>query len=292
MKLRLSTLLSLAVGALLIAAPGLDSTGDGLSYNQAFAAKGGNGKGKGGENGNRGSNSSQSASNGKSNNSSKASTSTEDATSVASLDSSSKKVKGPDHPSSLGRWNATKNFEHPSIQAHIRNGNFNGTIGMLAHFGMALNTLGEMQADAAAAEAASAELSAMLQGLGYGLPDLTDPTVDPAATFDLDLAISQFKAAAPLADTATMDQINSLISTVENAPSEEDLAAAQGELTSAEEEMAAASNRAPWEEVRSVVIDRLGLQDVTVTEPTPSEPTAPSEPTTVGEPAPVVEPVL
>ncbi len=69
MQLRSSTLLSLAVGALLIAAPGLDSAGDGLSYDQAFAAKGGNGKGNGngnGANGNRGGGSSQSASNGRS----------------------------------------------------------------------------------------------------------------------------------------------------------------------------------------------------------------------------------
>ena len=58
MQLGTSTLLSIALGALLIAAPGLDNVGGGVSYDQAFAAKGGNGKGNGGGNGNAGGNSS------------------------------------------------------------------------------------------------------------------------------------------------------------------------------------------------------------------------------------------
>jgi hypothetical protein len=289
MQLRTSTLLSLAFGALLIAAPGLDSAGDGgLSYDQASAAKGGNGKGGGGngKGGGKGA-SSQSASKGGSK-SPKSSNSTEDV-SVASLEGSSKKVKGPDHPSSLGRWNATKDFDHPSIQAHIRNGNFNGTMGMLARFGLALNTLGTAQEQTAEAEAAITELSALLQEMGYGIVDPTlDPTLDPTTTFDLDAAIADYQADMEL-DGAVPDQhITDLIDTVQNAPTEDDLTTAEAELTAAEAEMAAASNRSSWEEVRSVVIGRLGLTDPTATDTTePTESPEPAEPTS--EPDPVTE---
>jgi len=259
MQLRTSTLLSLAFGALLIAAPGLDNAGDGVSYDQAFAAKGGNGKGNGGGNGNgagRGA-SSQSASKG-GGKSPKSSSTTEDVD-VASLDESNKKIKDPDHPSSLGRWNATKDFMHPSIQAHIRNGNFNGTIGMLARFGLALNTLGGLQEQAAAAAQASEDLAAALQLAGYGMT---------TGTFDLTAALSEYSAAITKDPT-----IDGLIAASQSLPSEEDLTAAAEELTAAEAEMAEASNRSSWDEVRSVVIDRLGLEDVTVTDTT--EPTAP-----------------
>lgn len=283
MKLGTSTLLSIALGALLIAAPGLDNVGGGVSYDQAFAAKGGNGKGNGNSNGNGGGNSAggQSASKGGKGKSDEASDGSTDSTSVASLTGSGKKTKGPDHPSSLGRWNATKDFEHPSIQAHVRNGKFNGTIGMLARFGMALNTLSGMQADAAAAAEASTALAAALQGLGY-------TGIDPATgAFDLDLAISQYETAMALPDAVRNDEIDNMIATTPTAPDEADMLAAQDELTAAEDMMAAASNKAPWSEVRTVVIDRLGLTDVTVTEPT-----TPTDPTTPSEPAPVTDPVL
>ena len=116
--------------------PKLDAFGGGVSYDQAFAAKGGNGKGNGGGNGNAGGNSSSAGGNSAKSGKAKSDDAT-DGTSLASLTGSGKKTKGLDHPSSLGRWNATKNFEHPSIQAHVRNGKFNGTIGMLARFGLA-----------------------------------------------------------------------------------------------------------------------------------------------------------
>jgi hypothetical protein len=282
MQLRKSTLLSLAFGAALIAAPSLGNIGADVAYDQAFAAKGGNGKGNGGGNAGKGSASASSSDSGKSKGgkSAKASDeSTEDDTSVASL--TGKKTKGPDHPSSLGRWNATKDFEHPSIQAHIRNGNFNGTIGLLARFGLALNTLGGMQEQAAAAEQASADLAAALQTAGYGMT---------TGTFDLNAALSEYEAAMSLPDAVRNEEIDSLMSASENMPSAEDLAAAAAELTDAEAAMSAASNKASWETVRSVVIDRLGLEDVTVTDPTaPTDPTTPTEPT---EPAPVIEPVI
>jgi hypothetical protein len=267
MQLRSSTLLTLAVGALLIASPGLDRAGGGLSYDQAFAAKGGNGKGNGGGNGNgassnRGGNSASSNRGGS--NKSLQSFDSEDVTDVASLDGSNKKTKGPDHPSSLGRWNATKDFMHPSIQAHIRNGNFNGTIGMLARFGLALNTLGGLQAQTDATAAASEQLAAALQLAGYGV---VDPTI-PDAVFDLNAAITAYNDAVIVDPTKANADIDAMIAASQALPSAEDLLAAQTELTSAEAEMAAASNRAPWEEVRSVVIERLGLEDPTVTEPT------------------------
>lgn len=283
MKLGTSTLLSIALGALLIAAPGLDNVGGGVSYDQAFAAKGGNGKGNGNGNGGGNSAGGQSANKGGKGKSDEASDGSTEDTSVASLTGSGKKTKGADHPSSLGRWNATKDFEHPSIQAHVRNGKFNGTIGMLARFGMALNTLSDMQADAAAAAEASTALAAALQGLGYTGIDPLNPT----APFDLNTAISQYEAAMAEPDAVRNEEIDGLIATSPTAPSEEDMLAAQDELTAAEDMMAAASNKAPWSEVRTVVIDRLGLTDVTV-----AEPTTPTDPTTPSEPAPVTDPVL
>jgi hypothetical protein len=288
MKLGTSTLLSIALGALLIAAPGLDHVGGGVSYDQAFAAKGGNGKGNGKAGGSSASSAGgQSASKGGKGKSDEASDGSTEGTSVASLTGSGKKTKGPDHPSSLGRWNATKDFDHPSIQAHVRNGKFNGTIGMLARFGLALNTLGEMQADAAAAAEASAALAAELQALQYGF----DP-LNPTAPFNLDMAISQFQATPP-ADPIVAARISNMIATTPAAPDETAMLAAEGELTAAEDMMTAASNKAPWSEVRSVVIDRLGLADVTVTDPTaPTDPAAPSDPATPSDPAPVIDPVL
>jgi hypothetical protein len=284
MHLKTSTLLSLALGAALIAAPNLGKIGADVAYDQAFAAKGGNGKGNGG-NGNAGGKSANSSASSKSGNkgggskSAKPSGSTEDETSLASLDGSSKKTKGPDHPSSLGRWNATKDFEHPSIQAHIRNGNFTGTMGLLARFGLALNTYGGVQEQAAAAQQASADLAAALQTANYGMT---------TGTFDLNAALAEYDAAVSLDPTKANATIDGLIDANQAVPSAEELAAAQAELTAVEEEMAAASNRSSWEEVRSVVIDRLGLEDVTVTEPTtPTDTTTPTEPS-----EPVTEPVL
>ena len=43
----------------------------------------------------------------------------------------------PSKKSALGRWNAVKPIDHPAVQAHIRNGNFNGTIGLNAAYVLA-----------------------------------------------------------------------------------------------------------------------------------------------------------
>jgi hypothetical protein len=126
--------------------------------------------------------------------------------------------------SRLGRWNAAKPFDHPAIQAHIRNGNFTGTIGLMARYILAQNTLNDMQAD----------------------PDLAAKLAEAQAILDLE-------AADPEQTTYTDEQIaaaQALIDSYETAISS---------LAKAETLMARYSNRAPWEEIRDVVRLKLGL---------------------------------
>lgn len=126
--------------------------------------------------------------------------------------------------SSLGRWNAAKPFDHPAIQAHIRNGNFNGTIGMMAGYIVAQNTLNDMQADPELA-AKLAEAQAILDA----------EAADPAQTTYTDEQIA--------AAQALIDGYNSAVSS----------------LAEAEALMDRYSNRAPWEEIRTAVRLKLGL---------------------------------
>jgi len=285
MQLRTSTLLSLAFGALLIAAPGLDSAGDGLSYDQAFAAKGGNGKGNGGGNGkggssNRGGNSASARG---------GDTSSDDTTSVASVGQGKQKMSAkelalsdplaPAHPSMLGRWNAAKPIDHPAIQAHIRNGNFKGTIGMVAAYASAQTAYKSMEADLAAAQAAlegtddatlQANLTAALTALSY--PDLKAYETAVSAGAATDPAVEAAKAAIEAYESA-----ESIVEAGEQA---------LADLAAAEANMEAYSNRAPWSDIRDDVRTKMGLDpaenDLVSEEPT--EPT--SEPAPVTEPAP------
>jgi hypothetical protein len=141
----------MGLGALLIAAPGLGNIGSASLYDQAFAEKGGNGKGGGGANSNNGGDRSAGKNGGSPN----------ATTNFASNQTGNQKqlaLTDPSHPSMLGRWNSAKPLDHPAIQAHIRNGNFQGTIGMIAAYVYAeaqavLGTDESTSVDLAAAEA-------------------------------------------------------------------------------------------------------------------------------------------
>jgi hypothetical protein len=271
----LSILFSLALGAAFIAAPSLLNIGSDSNYDSAFAAKGGNGKGNGGGNGNgHGKNDGASANakgSGKRN-------SGQMTTSVASTSASGKQKMSakqlaltdptaPAHPSMLGRWNAAKPLMHPAMQAHIRNGNYTGTIGMLAAYGQAQTAYNELEAQAAAAATAATDLAAALMNAGYG---------DPAA-FDAAAALAEYQAAAALDSTLAVSEIDGLIAASQDVPTAEEIAAAQAELATTEANMEAYSNRAPWEDIRDDVRARMGLdpaENDLVTEAPPSTSTA------------------
>ena len=155
----------------------------------------------------------------------------------------------PAHPSMFGRWNAAKPLTHPAMQAHIRNGNFNGTIGMLTHYGLAQTAYNELEAQAAAAATAATDLAAALMNAGYG---------DPAA-FDAATALADYQTAAALDNTLVDSEINGLIAASQDVPTAEEIAAAQADLAAAESNMAIYSNRAPWDEIRDDVRARMGL---------------------------------
>jgi hypothetical protein len=227
-------------------------------YDSAFAAKGGNGKGHGGSDSKGGSKSgSKSASTSADSGTAADSQSTSN---VASTDAGKKqksKAKqialtdptAPAHPSMLGRWKAAKPITHPAIQAHIRKVKFKGTIGMLAHYGVAQTAYNELEAQAAAAATAATDLAAALMNAGYGNP----------AAFDAAAALAAHQAAAALNDTLADSQIDALIAASQNVPTAEEIASAQADLATAESNMAIYSNRAPWAEIRDDVRARMGL---------------------------------
>ena len=247
MQRRLSILLSMALGAAILVAPSLSNIGSESIYDSAFAAKGGNGKGKGGS---KGASASKGSGNG---------ADSQNTTKVASTGASKKQKTNakqlaltdplaPAHPSMLGRWNAAKPMTHPSMLAHIRNGNFNGTIGMLAAYGQAQTSYNDLQAQAAAAEAAATTLATELAKTPY-------------------LTVEAYEAAleTPLLDGTQMAHIPALddaIAAAESAPAAptaDDMAASLADLDLAEANMEAYSNRAPWDQIRDDVRMRMGL---------------------------------
>lgn len=125
---------------------------------------------------------------------------------------------------SLGRWNAAKPFDHPAMQAHIRNGDFTGTIGMMARYIVAQNALNDMQAD-----------PEFIARLAEAQTILDVEAADPAQT-----AYTGEQIAAAQALTDSYDS-------------------ALSALAKAETLMARYSNRAPWEEIRTTVRLKLGL---------------------------------
>jgi hypothetical protein len=251
-----SYLICLTLGAVIVAAPSLTNIGSDTIYDSALAQKGGNGKGNSGNKGGNKSASASVAASGSATNSSKQKSKDKQLALTDPL--------APAHPSMLGRWNAAKPIDHPAIQAHIRNGKFNGTIGMVAAYAQAQAGYNDLEAQAAAAEAAAIALEAELAGAGY-------------------LTVEEYEAAV-LAETQeridTLDQAIAAAETAPLAPAEADMTAAFDDLAAAEANMEAYSNRAPWGEIRDDVRAKMGLdpaENDLVTE-APVDPTAPLTP--------------
>lgn len=261
---RQSIMLSLALSAALVVAPSLSTLGTGYGYDQAQAAKGGNGKGKGngGKGGLGAGASGGSSSAGGGTEIDLASTTPKGKEKVTAKELALSDPTAPAHPSMLGRWNAAKPIDHPAIQAHIRNGKFKGTIGMLAAYASAQTTFNNMEADLAAAEAVLAStdpatlqttLATALQTAGYG---------DPAA-FDEAAALQAYNDAVTadpaLADPSVQSALDAL-----KAYDDATAAVAAGDqalddLAAAEANMEAYSNRSPWSEIRDDVRTKMGL---------------------------------
>jgi hypothetical protein len=257
MQIRSSVLLSLALGTILILAPSLADFGSELGYDQALAAKGGNGKGKSAGQGNAGN--SQSAG--------KSSKSTKSTTDVASVGATKQKSKdkqlalsdptAPAHPSMLGRWNAAKPIDHPAIQAHIRNGKFNGTIGMVAAYAKAQSDYNSMEADLAAAEAtvAAGELAAALD-LALKTAGYVNGYADLQAYTDSGIAVAEVDAAMAALGTQAVPTPDELQAAQDAIDAGEQ---ALDDLAAAEANMEAFSNRSPWSDIRDDVRVKMGL---------------------------------
>jgi hypothetical protein len=246
-----STLFCLALGAVLVLAPDFADLGSGSAYDIAYAKNEGNGK-NGGKGNSHGNGASASAANG--------STTAE----TAKQKSKPKQIALGEpsiltDPSALGRWHAAKPMTHPAMLAHIRNGNFTGTIGMLAAYGLAQYNYNELQAQAAAADAAAATLAEELAKTPYATVQDYQTAVDndlqePIAVLDEAIAAAEN---APVA--ATTDEMDTALK----------------ELATAEANMELYSNRAPWDQIRDEVRARMGLdpaENDLVTETTPTDP--------------------
>jgi hypothetical protein len=204
----------LGAAALLVSPLHVSPSGS-LAYQMAEA---GNGNGKGNGNGNGKGNSGGNAGNANSGNSgSKGLGNNKLGIVLATSDQGAE-------ASSLGRWNAARPFSHPVIQAHIRNGNFTGTIGLMARYIVAQNALNDMQAN----------------------PEFSLKLAEAQAIVDLE-------AADPAQTTFSDEQIAAAQALIDSYDS------AVSGLAKAETLMARYSNRAPWEEIRDVVRLKLGL---------------------------------
>jgi len=249
MHRKLPFISSVALGAVMLVAPTLSNLSSDSIYDSAFAAKGGNGNGGANGNGNGGNgNGNGNANGGAIGSGGVASTGATNKEKMSAKQLALTDPTAPAHPSMLGRWNATKPFGHPSIQAHIRNGNYNGTIGMLAAFGQAVNTMNTAQDAMAAADPAVMALAQALKTAGYS--SLADYQAAALPDASVDAAIATFGGVLPSDTDITAAQ--ALID--QNATAAADLEAAEGI-------MAAHSNRAPWGDIRDDVLVRMGLED-------------------------------
>ena len=254
MQRKSSALLFVALGTALIAAPNLGNLGSESFYAQAFAEKGGNGKGNGNQGSNGKSGDTHAAGNGS-----------------AATNANQKQIAlsdplAPAHPSMLGRWNAAKPIDHPSIQAHIRNGNFDGTMGMIAAYAQAQAAYNSVQAQIATTQTAlngtdMATLEAALTSALSGTPYDSVEAYDEAVTLDPNLADPEVEAAKQA---------------IQDYNAAEALVAAHelalDDLETAEANMAFYSNRALWSEIRDDVRAKMGLDpaedDLAEAEPT------------------------
>jgi hypothetical protein len=239
---------SLLLGAALIAAPSISNLGTDQPYDQAQAAKGGNGKGKGGNGGAGGSNAGGGNSSPGGTETDLASTTPKGSEKVTAKELALSDPTAPAHPSMLGRWNAAKPIDHPAIQAHIRNGKFNGTIGMVAAYASAQTTYNGLEADIAAAEdlLASADPVALQESLTTAL--------ETAGYVDLqsykDAAVTDPAVEAALDDIEAYDNAVAVVAAGTQA---------LDDLASAEATMETYSNRSPWSEIRDDVRTKMGL---------------------------------
>jgi hypothetical protein len=252
MQRKSSALLFVTLGAALIAAPNLSHIGSESLYEQAFAAKGGNGK-ENGNNGNGGkAGGAQSA--GKSGSAAAKTNFAAAGTTAKQKQLALSDPLAPAHPSMLGRWNAAKPIDHPSIQAHIRKGKFNGTMGMIAAYAHAQTTYNEMQDQLTAAQTLvngtdlatlEAALSTALVGTLYTNVEAYNDAVELDATL-MDPEVEAAKQAI-----ADYEAAEAAIAAGELA---------LDDLATAEANMTAYSNRAPWSDIRDDVRAKMGLE--------------------------------
>ncbi len=218
-------LVALPFGPQMIFTPGIDV---------AHAEKGGNGNGGGnsGGNGNAGGGNASSTAGGG------------NANSLGKKPEIIEANAGGSEQSQLGRWNAAKPYDHPAIQAHILNGNFKGTIGMVAAYHVAQQAMDEVQ-DAYALPAGS-QLA---------------PPADLAAAFALATTITGV-AVDPLQTTYTADEVAWAAQLLSNAAQLQiNYDSAVADLTAAEETMDQYSNREDWAIIRATVRTKMGLAD-------------------------------
>ncbi len=248
----------LALGTSFAIAPALPNFEGKFYYGQAQAAKGGNGNGKSGNtskgNSASGSKSTKAASSNKVN-----SATAPDARAKQKLNAKQMALADPTapaHPSQLGRWNAAKPITHPAIQAHIRNGNFKGTIGMVAGYAVAQTNYNDLAGDLAAAQAvidaatAANTLALALEAAGYADVGAYDSAVALSPPI---AAIDQAKLDLGGQSVPTTEQIAAANSALKQGE------VALADLAAAEANMEAYSNRAPWSEIRDDVRARMGL---------------------------------
>jgi hypothetical protein len=255
-----SYLIYLTLGAVMVAAPNLTNIGTDSSYDSAWAAKGGNGKGNGGGKGGGKGNSKVS---GKSASAGSASAGNigvgagkqkSNARSMALSDPSL-----PAHPSMLGRWNAAKPIDHPAIQAHIRNGKYNGTIGMVAAYAQAQANYDGYQDSLAGADPAVAALASALNTAGYTSVEQYEAAVAAGApsVAAIDTALTTTTTDTTTGATTTTTMTPDQIDAAENLAEQE--VTAFSDLSAAEANMEAYSNRAPWGDIRDDVREKMGL---------------------------------
>jgi hypothetical protein len=276
-----SYLICLTLGAVIVTAPSLTNIGSDSIYDSALAEKGGNGNGKG-NSGNKGGNKSAAAS-------AASAAGAGGATNGSRQKSKDKQLAVTDlsalaHPSMLGRWNAAKPIDHPAIQAHIRNGKFNGTIGMVAAYAQAqanYDTYQQGLADLSVTDPAAAALASALIAAGYTSVEQYQAAVlagEAAPVAAIDTALAPTTTTTTTGETTTTPMSDAQIQAAEDLATLE--VTAFSDLTAAEANMEAYSNRAPWGEIRDAVRAKMELdpaENDLVTE-APVDPTAPLTP--------------
>ena len=173
--------------------------------------------------------------------------------------------------SELGRWSAVKPMEHPAIQAHIRNGNFKGTIGLNAAYLVAQDTYNKLDPQALAEAKALVEAAESYPAAAAEAEATIAKAVESYnaanAEGEPDLSVDEYKALVAEGKIVPDDATKAAIDFV--AAGAPDTTAAQAlldeaadalqALKDAEAAMATASNRGAWEDIRGAVRSKMGL---------------------------------